>query len=123
MTEYVFEGEVIKLSARDFYKWQDMYQSLDLTAELIQIDEEFSIRLREGEKMKKWFSECYARLNGRNKIAERSRPISRGNYIDRPLTTRERFLEQDLTDRGWADGLSVYGVSLQSRAVGKKGFD
>jgi hypothetical protein len=71
MTDYIFKGEVIKLNAKDYYKWAEMYPSLDLTAELIQMDEEFQIRLREGDKLKKWFSECFARLNSRNKHAAR----------------------------------------------------
>lgn len=112
MAEYIFEGEVVKLNAKDYYKWRDMYPALDLTAELTQIDEEFSIRLREGEKLKKWFSECYARLNGRNKIAAKNAP--RPNFQQQRLcdatgavkpasTTRERSIELDLSDRSWAN--------------------
>jgi len=105
MSEYIFEGEVVKLNVKDFHKWQDMYPNLDLTAELIQIDEEFSIRLREGEKLKKWFSECYARLNGRNKIAQRNAPRmpqaqrlcdNTGKSINRGAVT-----QAELTDRSW----------------------
>ena len=109
MSEYVFEGEVVKLNARDFYKWRDMYPSLDLTAELIQIDEEFSIRLREGEKLKKWFSECYARLNGRNKIAMKNAPRINNSpqrlcdNTGQPRLTRDRSIQEDLNDRSWAE--------------------
>ena len=71
MTEYVFEGEVIKLSAKDFYKWQDMYKHLNLVEELQQLDMELEAKRMEGGNVKKWFSECIARLNGRNKRAER----------------------------------------------------
>ncbi len=101
MSEYAFEGEVVKLNIKDFTKWQHMYQSLDLTAELIQIDEEFSIRAREGEKLKKWFSECYARLNGRNKIAMKNnrqmQPV-----LGKPVNLRDRTLQQQLDDKSWA---------------------
>ncbi len=71
MAEYVFEGEIIKLTAKDFAKWQEMYKFLDLTAELEQLDMELEAKQREGGSVKKWFSECVARLNGRNKRAER----------------------------------------------------
>lgn len=93
MADYVFEGEVIKLNAKDFYKWSDMYKHLDLTAELIQMDEEFQIRLREGEKLKKWFSECYSRLNGRNKIAAKSRSYAK---------PQQKSIEEQLVDYDWA---------------------
>jgi len=108
MTDYAFEGEVVKLNIKDFTKWQCMYPSLDLTAELIQIDEEFAIRLREGEKMKKWFSECYARLNGRNKIASKNnrqfQPIANNSGI---RTTREISIHEQLTDRSWAKDIKL----------------
>lgn len=103
---YIFEGEIIKLTAKDYEKWKDMYKNLDLTQELIQMDEEFSIRVREGEKLKKWFSECYARLNGRNKIASRNVRLPVQKLCDKtgaPLTTRDRTIEQDLFDRSWAE--------------------
>lgn len=109
MSNYMFEGEVVKLNAVDFTKWRDMYPALDLTAELMQIDEEFSIRLREGEKLKKWFSECYARLNGRNKIAMRNAPkvnhVQQQRLCDstgQARLTRDRSIEHDLSDREWA---------------------
>lgn len=72
MSEYAFAGEVIKLTQVDLDKWFKKYPALDLVQELDQMDEEFSIRAREGAPVKKWFSEAYARLNGRNKIAEKN---------------------------------------------------
>jgi hypothetical protein len=71
MTDYVFEGEIIKLTAKDFYKWQDMYKHVNLVEELQQLDMELDAKRMEGGNTKKWFSECIARLNGRNKRAER----------------------------------------------------
>lgn len=71
MSDYVFEGEVIKLAAKDFYKWQDIYKHLNLVEELQQLDMELDAKRMEGGKVNKWFSECIARLNGRNKRAER----------------------------------------------------
>lgn len=105
MSEYVFDGEVVRLNARDFYKWMDMYPSLDLVAELEQIDEEFSIRQREGEKMKKWFSECYARLNGRNKIATRVETDERRKCqerMGRKVAQVSYLPQQSVPDREWA---------------------
>jgi hypothetical protein len=71
MSDYVFEGEIIKLAAKDFYKWQDMYKHINLVEELQQLDMELDAKRMEGGNTKKWFSECIARLNGRNKRAER----------------------------------------------------
>jgi hypothetical protein len=71
MSEYVFEGEIIKINAKDYAKWCDMYKHLNITAELQQLDMELEAKQREGGSVKKWFSECVARLNGRNKRAER----------------------------------------------------
>lgn len=93
MTDYIFEGQVIKLNATHYYKWADMYKNLDLTAELIQMDEEFQIRKIEGETMKKWFSECYSRLNGRNKIAGRNRSYAK---------PQQKSIEEQLVDHDWA---------------------
>ncbi len=108
MSEYAFEGEVVKLNLKDFTKWRDMYPALDLTAELIQIDEEFSIRAREGEKLKKWFSECYARLNGRNKIAmKNNRGIANVNPANGLRSTRDLSIHEQLTDRSWAAGIKT----------------
>jgi len=84
MSDYVFEGEIIKLAAKDFYKWQDMYKHLNLVEELQQLDMELDGKRMEGGNVKKWFSECIARLNGRNKRAERfnrgSNQQSNGSY-------------------------------------------
>jgi hypothetical protein len=99
MSEYAFEGEVIKLNTVDFFKWREMYKSLNLIEELEQMDMEFSIRKREGEQVKKWFSECYARLNGRNKIAKKNG----GNYGKSQQSTL------DPSDTAWANELFIGG--------------
>jgi hypothetical protein len=84
MSDYVFDGEIIKLAAKDFYKWQDMYKFINLVEELQQLDMELDGKRMEGGNTKKWFSECIARLNGRNKRAERfnrgSNQQSNGSY-------------------------------------------
>lgn len=110
-SEYVFEGEVIKLNARDFYKWADMYKGLDLVIELQQLDEEFSIKLREGWNGKGWFSQAYSRFNGRNKIAldklaRMPHAYSRGQLVA-PRLTKEMSLEQQIGDTSWATGIKT----------------
>jgi hypothetical protein len=71
MTDYIFEGEIIKLNATDFYKWQDKFKNLNIIEELEELDMELEARQRDGKKVKNWFSECIPRLNGRNKRAQR----------------------------------------------------
>lgn len=93
MTKYVFEGEIIKLNAKDYAKWSSLYPALNLTEELIQLDAEFEAKQREGSSTKKWFSECIARLNGRNKRAQRFSGPSIGI---RGMTHEQEF------DRSWA---------------------
>lgn len=109
MSEYVFEGEIIKLNAKDFYRWRDMYKFLNLTAELEQLDMELEARKREGSKVNKWFSECIERLNGRNKRAERNfKPTPYQQYqklcdaTGQPRDTRRTTLTEDLSSRDWA---------------------
>lgn len=111
MTNYIFEGEVIKLNARDFYKWADMYKGLDLVAELQQLDEEFSIKLREGWNGKGWFSQAYSRFNGRNKIAmaklARMPHTYSNTQLVAPKLTKEMSLDQQLNDTSWANGIKT----------------
>ena len=80
MSEYAFEGEIIKLTAKDYHKWCDMYKHLNITEELQQLDMELDAKRMEGGNTKKWFSECIARLNGRNKRAERFNRGSNQQY-------------------------------------------
>ncbi len=99
MTEYIFEGEVIKLTAKDFYKWQDMYKFLNVTEELQQLDMELEAKQREGGSVKKWFSECVARLNGRNKRAERFNRGSNQQSYKQPHADLVREQAQRAYDR------------------------
>lgn len=96
---YVFEGEIIKLTAKDFAKWTDMYKHLNLTAELEQLDMELEAKQREGGNVKKWFSECVARLNGRNKRAERFNRGSNQQSYKQPHADRVREQAQRAYDR------------------------
>ena len=122
MSEYAFEGEVVKLNHKDFDKWLAKYPSLNLTQELDQIDEEFSIRAREGSPVKKWFSEAYARLNGRNKIAEKNNARSsafggsssqrKPGHAETTRAQAQRALQRIDSEAGnsnlYADGRSVW---------------
>ena len=72
MSNYVFEGEVIKLNARDFYRFADRFKFLNLTEELETLDLEYEAKKRDGLSTKNWFSSLVPRLNGRNKHAQRS---------------------------------------------------
>lgn len=72
MSNYVFEGEVIKLNAKDYYRFADKYQFLNLTEELAELDLELECKKRDGLSVKNWFSSLPPRLNGRNKHAQRS---------------------------------------------------
>lgn len=71
MSNYAFEGQIIKLSSKDFEMWSGKFRYLNLIEELEELDMEFEARLRDGRKVNNWFSECVPRLNGRNKRAQR----------------------------------------------------
>lgn len=97
MSDYAFEGEVIKINQKDFDKWQKMYAWIDLQQELEQMDMEFHIRTQEtGKPIKGWFSECFARLNGRNKRggyegrANPNRPVGQQRRQGHAEQTREQ---------------------------------
>lgn len=94
---YIFEGEVIKLNAKDWAKWSSLYPSLNLAEELVQLDAELEAKRDAGESVKKWFVECLKRLNGRNKRAQRYAPKNVGR------STRDIPLEEEINNRSWAD--------------------
>lgn len=78
MSNYVFEGEVIKLNAKDYYRFAGMFKFLNLTEELEILDLELECKRRDGLSTKSWFSSLVPRLNGRNKRAQ-SQAQWRGN--------------------------------------------
>ena len=80
MSQYVFEGVIIKLNKKHFDAWKEVYTALDLSAELNQMDMEFQIReMENGKPLKNWFSECFRRLNSRNiRSANERRPRPNG---------------------------------------------
>lgn len=87
MSEYAFEGQVVKLNQAHYDKWQEMYPCVELKEELEQLDMVFVIRQQEtGKPVKNWFSECFERLNGRNKRganerrANHNRPAGRQGH-------------------------------------------
>ncbi len=92
MTDYVFEGERIKINAKDYNRMLILYPKIDLVAELQQLDFE----LREATN-KSWFCTMNAKLNYRNKLAKN------GKQHQRPA--RESLAErtQRQTDAALAD--------------------
>lgn len=62
MGDYVYEGERIKLNARDFDKMRKLYPRLDLVDELNQLD--FELRDK-----RSWWVELNAKLRYRNSVA------------------------------------------------------
>lgn len=78
MSNYAFEGQIIKLNNRDYHNWKSIYPSLDLTQELIQLDMELVCQQADGKDVRKWYSQIFARLNGRNKRAQRFGAQSNG---------------------------------------------
>jgi hypothetical protein len=93
---YLFEGETIKLSAAHYHKLKALYPHIDLTAELEQLDCALM-------GTKKWWMPMNQMLNYRNKKkAEENKRYQHG--------TRNRSLEQDLTDTSWAKDISKVTV-------------
>jgi hypothetical protein len=79
---YAFQGDVIRLSQKDFNTWQALYSNLNLHEELKQLDMELR-----GEK--KWFQPASAKLNYRNKV-KNNKYQSQGKK-----TVTENFSEKD----------------------------
>ncbi|HDU8566898.1 TPA: hypothetical protein RG683_000447 [Morganella morganii] len=65
--QYAFEGEVIRLSHKDYSAWESLYPNIDLRRELQRLDLEFR-----SEKPKKWFISASQKLNYQNKNSGRS---------------------------------------------------
>lgn len=63
-SRYAFEGNVVRLSHKDFDSWKALFQNIDLVAELTRLDLEFT-----HEKPKSWFNTASAKLNYQNKNA------------------------------------------------------
>ena len=101
MSNYIFEGDKIKINAKDFEKLQRMYQNLNLTAELEQLDMELR------DEGKKWWMVMNAKLNYRNKRAPAAQQsFNQGGiaYINNEnRSTRDIPQEQLLSDRSWAE--------------------
>ena len=63
-SRYAFEGNVVRLSHKDFDSWKAIFQNIDLVAELTRLDLEFT-----HDKPKSWFNTASAKLNYQNKNA------------------------------------------------------
>lgn len=60
VSQYVFEGERIKLKANHFNQMKERYSKLNLMEELLQLDLEL-------QQTKSWWMPMHAKLNYRNK--------------------------------------------------------
>ena len=85
-SRYAFEGNVIKLNQKDLDTWKALFRNVDLVAELMRIDIEFT-----HERPKNWFITLSAKLNYQNKQVK---PIGKSS---KPV------LDWDNTD--WAEGI------------------
>ena len=85
-SRYAFEGNVIKLNQKDLDTWKALFRNVDLVAELMRIDIEFT-----HERPKNWFITLSAKLNYQNKQVK---PIGK---------SAKPALDWDNTD--WAEGI------------------
>ena len=85
MTEYLFEGETIKLNRKHFMECCEEYSNIDLVKNLKQLD----MQLR---NKKNWYYSMHQILGYRN---------NNKNYMDN--NTRSRTINQQLTDNSWAN--------------------
>ena len=95
---YLFEGDTIKLNEKDFNKALRLYQNINLTAELEQLDVELN-------GTKKWWPVMHAKLNYRNKVSKPKSPaVHSGNvaYLNNGRSTRDMTIEDEF-NRDWAD--------------------
>lgn len=110
MSNYAFEGEIIKLNERDYNKWRkDFPHLLDFNYHLDMIDREIQVRMEQGEKKPKWFVETYKRMSIRDMHAKNKgeyMPINDRFYKKAKDTrsTRDIPIEDELNDTSWADG-------------------
>lgn len=79
MSDYVFQGEVIKLNARDYYRFADKFKFVNMVEELEELDFELECKKRDGLSIKNWFSSLAPRLNGRNQRAKNNSNVRQIN--------------------------------------------
>ena len=95
---YVYEGDKIKLNEKDFNKLLNMFQNINLRAELDILDMELM-------EEKKYWMPMMAKLRYRNNNApaqKQYRQMGSVAYIgDR--STRDIGIHEELIDRSWAD--------------------
>lgn len=95
VTEYAWQGEVIKLNQKDYARLERTFTKLDLGMELLVMDMAFT-----NERPDNWYMAMLYKLRYQHEKAAKQ-----------PDSTRERSLEQDLTDRGWASNVRAIGQS------------
>lgn len=89
MGAYHWQGEVIKLNEKDYNKLERAFPKLDLEMELLVVDAIFS-----NERPQNWYMAMWYKLRHQQDKANKE-----------PESTRNRPIEQDLTDRSWADNV------------------
>jgi len=74
-SKYIFEGDTIKLTAKDYDALKNMYSNIDLDFHLKKVDLEFM-----HDKPKKWFVVLSAKLNYHNTQAKSKVEQQQNNY-------------------------------------------
>lgn len=72
---YAFDGEVIRLTAKDFGRWSEAYRTIDLVASLQSRDDWLRSLHEDDDRRKRWFVSTSMWLMRQNQEArERARP-------------------------------------------------
>lgn len=89
MNNYHWQGEIIKLTEKDYLKLERIFPDLSLEMELACMDMVFC-----DDRPKNWYMTMMYKLRFQQEKVNKQ-----------PQSTRERSIEQDLTDRSWADNV------------------
>jgi hypothetical protein len=93
---YVYEGDKIKLTEKDFNKLLNMFQNINLRAELDILDMELT-------EEKKYWMPMMAKLRYRNNNAPKVNQFQgRGQVAHLNQSTRDMSIDQMLNDDSWA---------------------
>ena len=66
--EYIFAGQIIRLTQANFDTWATAYPRIDLRAQLQALDDYYDRNLTGGDR-KKWFARCSQALAKKNERA------------------------------------------------------
>ena len=98
---YVYEGDKIKLNEKDFNKLLNMFQNINLRAELDILDMELM-------EEKKYWMPMMAKLRYRNNNAPAPRPFRQVGNVAHigGRQTRDISMQEQLSDDSWAIGIT-----------------